>query len=139
MDKNRLHLWRLAGAFFFYVQGALCILWWLSMGLSSAVKGWFLWDGLSDQVLHAFFPGDILFYAGLSFGLGDGFSHQKSWIIQGSAILLGAAAYAFLMTLGLSIQTMSAVPGVILMMLSVAATGFFCCIADELGKAGDLS
>lgn len=125
--NSQLHLKRILAAAYLYLQGAICVLWWLLVMLSPTVRGWFLWDQLPQEVLYAFMPGDLFFYGAISLLLGYGFSRQRKWIVGGSHILAGAVLYAWFMTFSLSALTVSGAPGFVLMSFSFTGT-IFCLI-----------
>ena len=87
-------------------------LWWMLLVSSATIRSYFVWPGLSERVLFAFLPADILFIILI----------PLAWSVRPSVFLWNAhrfaTHYATLVTCALCVYTKGAWAGAILMLIA---------------------
>jgi hypothetical protein len=112
---------------FFVLQGAAATGWWAIILRFPRVRGLFLPFGVPDAVLLSLLGGDLFLYIGGSFLSAYGLARQRPWTWPIICVHAGAAAYAALYALLLSILLPCCRLGAILMMPSLAIPLYLSC------------
>lgn len=91
--------WRLASdrraaAAFLVTQGFGVLGWWLSMVVSSSVRGWFVGGLAGWEAARTLVLADCIVYGVGSIVVGATIGRGGTWVLRGLWILVGAAWYA---------------------------------------------
>ena len=109
---------------FLIVQGGGGLLWWAILLSSAPARGLFLAPGAPDSTLLAFLGADLILYVGGSFVAAYGLARRRPWAGLALGVHGGAAIYAALYALALSVLSGGAWLGGLLMAPSLIVLSF---------------
>ncbi len=108
---------RNAAILYLSLQGSGAIVWWALLLASPAFRRYFLPSGCPDVMLLAFGVADGLLFVGLSFGAAIALIRERSWAWPLLCVHAGAAMYAALYCVTLTLLTHGqAIWGTVLML-----------------------
>ncbi len=110
---------------FLVVEGAAVIAWWSWLLIVPSVRSPFMAPGAPDSTLLAFFPADILFYAGSGLLAAYGLARKEKWAWPLLCFHTGAACYAALYALSLLLFSGGGALGAVMMLPALVVLPIF--------------
>ncbi|MBV9864456.1 MAG: hypothetical protein JO316_03850 [Abitibacteriaceae bacterium] len=106
---------RTLAIWFLVIEGVGSLIWWSALILTPASRAAFMFPGTSDATLLAFMGADLILFTGASLLSAYGLQQKRKWAWPVLCLHTGAAVYATLYCLALSLLSGGGWIGTIMM------------------------